>query len=307
MIPFKFIKRILLCILMFLILGTTSVSAIVLDVPQKYQVYSNGCWAGCSQAILEYYRTEVSQTQLLNYATEGYNAGVPLCGEGYDYFYGIWVKGIDLILNYFGGISSICYDDYYFTIDGIASEINSGRPIQIKITFWEGGFHAQVIVGIEGNYVYLMDPDMGPLIVAYEETVSNILWFWSGTLRLITNRPPPPSGGGGCFIATASYGSPMEPHIKVLCEFRDRYLITNSIGNALVQLYYKYSPPFADLIAKHEIMRDIVRWNLLPLIGASWVTIKFGPIVILLFMFLFSSGLVGLLIVTIKRKSKKLY
>jgi len=305
MISVKFIKKVLLGILTFFMLGTTSVPATVLDVPQKYQEYTNCCWAGCSQSILEYYRTIVTQTQLLNYATQGYNIGAPICGEYYNPFYGIWVKGVNLTLNYFGGISSTCYVGYYFSKDYIKSEIDAGRPIQIAIVWRTGGAHGQVIRGIDGDYIYLMDPAYGPLIGTYAQVVSNDLWFWEDTLKLNTNRPPSPSnGGGGCFIATAAFGSSMEPHTKVLCEFRDRYLLTNSVGNALVQLYYTCSPPFADLIAKNENMRDIVRWSLLPLVGVSWVTIKFGPIVTLLFMLLFSLGLVGL-VVTVRRKPKK--
>ena len=270
MISVKFIKRILLCILMFLMFGTTSVSAIILDVPQKYQEYTNGCWAGCAQAILEYYRTEVSQTQLLNYATKGYNLPAPLCGQGYDpYGYGIWVKGSDLILNYFGGISTTCKEGYIVSIDFVANEINNGRPIQIKIIWWEGGAHAEVIVGIEGNYVYIMDPAYGPLIIPYGEVIVNDFCFWYSTLKLNTNRPQPPSGGGGgggCFIATAAFGSPLAEEVTILKSFRDNFLLKNTLGRYFVKLYYKFSPPFADYLRKHESLKTAVRHTLIPIV-----------------------------------------
>jgi hypothetical protein len=75
-------------------------------------------------------------------------------------------------------------------------------------------------------------------------------------------------GGGSCFIATATYGSYLDPHVKVLRNFRDRYLLMNPIGSAFVYFYYKHSPPVADFIAHHETMRVAVRWGLTPVVYA---------------------------------------
>gem|GEM_PF-1069092 len=83
---------------------------------------------------------------------------------------------------------------------------------------------------------------------------------------------------GGCFIATAAFGSPMETHVKVLRDFRDRVLLTNPVGRCFVGLYNTYSPPIADFIAKHADLRMIVRLSLLPLVGLSWVTVNLGPV-----------------------------
>ena len=83
-------------------------------------------------------------------------------------------------------------------------------------------------------------------------------------------------GGGGCFIATAAYGSPMEPYVKVLRDFRDRFLLTNIVGRVIVDLYYTYSPPAADFIASHDTLRLMVRWGLLPVVGVSWMSLNIG-------------------------------
>jgi len=49
-------------------------------------------------------------------------------------------------------------------------------------------------------------------------------------------------GGGGCFIATVTSGSLMEPHGKVLRNFRDRLLLSNTIDKVFVYLYHTYPP-----------------------------------------------------------------
>ncbi len=73
-------------------------------------------------------------------------------------------------------------------------------------------------------------------------------------------------GGSGCFIATAAYGSYLEPEVMTLRRFRDRSLITNAPGRAFVRLYYTYSPPAAEFIAAHPAARWAARTALTPLV-----------------------------------------
>jgi hypothetical protein len=112
----------------------------------------------------------------------------------------------------------------------------------------------------------------------------------------VVNRAVADGAGGACFIATAAFGSPMQPYVKILREFRNRILLNNSIGKFLVNFYYKYSPPMADCISRHDNLRAAVRICLLPVVGMSWIALKFGPAstlgLFLLFALMSASGLI---------------
>lgn len=83
-----------------------------------------------------------------------------------------------------------------------------------------------------------------------------------------TTVPKDSGGGGSCFIATAAFGSYLHPHVQVLKAFRDRYLVTNSVGRLFVGCYYRYSPRVATVIEKNTALRTAVRWVLTPVVYA---------------------------------------
>jgi hypothetical protein len=117
-----------------------------------------------------------------------------------------------------------------------------------------------------------------------ESTFSNVTSFTTpGTSSASAGE----SGGGGCFIATAAYGSALEPEVITLREFRDRYLLTNGPGQAFVDWYYRVSPPAAAFIAEHESLKTAVRWGLAPVVfavkcpTAALLTILLVPTVVI--------------------------
>ena len=63
----------------------------------------------------------------------------------------------------------------------------------------------------------------------------------------------------GCFIATAVYGTSLAPEINTLRVFRDNILLSNSIGKKFVHFYYRFSPPIANFISKHSILKTCIR------------------------------------------------
>jgi YVTN family beta-propeller protein len=153
-------------------------------------------------------------------------------------------------------------------------------------------FPSGLAVTPDGNYIYVANKNSNTVSVirTSDNTVVNTINVGSapislgkfiGTILTDTddgddsgnNSGGDKGGGGGCFIATAAFGSYMEPHVKILRDFRDACLLTNRAGQSFVRLYYKYSPPVADFIADHEGLKTVVRYALYPLVGLSYVAL----------------------------------
>ncbi len=64
----------------------------------------------------------------------------------------------------------------------------------------------------------------------------------------------------------------------MLSDFRDRFLLTNKMGTALVSFYCKHSPLLVKFVAEDGSLRALLRWALMPVVCLSWLALNIGLI-----------------------------
>lgn len=150
------------------------------------------------------------------------------------------------------------YEVYAINFDGTNLRQLTTNTVADQFASWTWDGKKIVFISNRNgkNQIFAMDPDGGNPINVSNDTSSVALPMASPIYKT----------GGGCFIATAAYGSYLEPEVMVLRGFRDKYLLTNDVGKTFVTYYYKWSPPIADIIKRHESLRLIVRIGLTPLV-----------------------------------------
>lgn len=158
------------------------------------------------------------------------------------------------------------------------------------------------IDGVANGSVVVLSIDMVNYIIEFSST--HLTGFSVGSVASsVTSALGGGGGGGGCFIATAAYGSLFEPHVKVLRQFRDIYLLPSRIGQAFVKTYYRYSPPVADFIAEHDTLRAVVRVGLAPLVAMSYVALH-TTLAQKMVMVLLTISLLAGLVAVIRRRQR---
>ena len=113
-----------------------------------------------------------------------------------------------------------------------------------------------------------------------------------GTFPAFTECAPIDIGDVGgnpayCFVATAAYGSALDPHVVTLRQFRDRHLRRTALGRAFIRFYYRHSPPLAIVIAEHEPLRIAARWLLTPLVLTivyPWTSLSIATLMVALLL-----------------------
>lgn len=103
-----------------------------------------------------------------------------------------------------------------------------------------------------------------------------------------------------CFIATASYGSSLEPKLQTFRDFRFNFLLSNKYGRKFVESYYQWGPYVAQWIYNNEWARPITRAGLWPLWAFAALSLKFGLMQVSLMML---AGIAALIITARKLRN----
>lgn len=66
-----------------------------------------------------------------------------------------------------------------------------------------------------------------------------------------------------CFIATAAYGSELDPHVEFLREFRDKVVLKSAFKDwfgQLLSFYCRFSPVIARKMGKNRLLKSLVKY-----------------------------------------------
>ena len=157
--------------------------------------------------------------------------------------------------------------------------VNGTKFIDGAIVRWNGANRATTFVSATQLTAAILAADVASATTANITVINPAPHDGDGASNVVTFAVEAPSaggGGGGCFIATAAFGTPLEKHVQILRDFRDRFLLTSSAGQAFVKFYYEVSPPIAGRIAQSEGLRSITRGSLMPFVGMAYLMVTYG-------------------------------
>ncbi len=175
-----------------------------------------------------------------------------------------------------------------------ANAVDAGR-IDLAWTrgpTWARGFNIERRPGASGAYSRVAVA--GPYATTYSDTglsaATNYVYriqaynyagnspytnqAWASTLSAGATAGGAGGTGGGCFIATAAFGSPLESHVLILRQFRDRVLLQCEPGRMFVRFYYRHSPPVAAAIENSAILRIVSRFCLIPAVCLAYLCLS---------------------------------
>lgn len=144
-----------------------------------------------------------------------------------------------------------------------AREINTGRFTPPQLTL---DANARGRLQNSNNV-----PSVEPLVtVDFGEEYITSLLFDPGNTTVIRATgggiDDDDDGGNVCIISNIVGGTWLQPKLKRLREFRDKYLLPYKFGQHFVAWYYEVSPVLTDSVAQHTLLRMLAMALLTPLI-----------------------------------------
>lgn len=77
---------------------------------------------------------------------------------------------------------------------------------------------------------------------------------------------PPQEKSSRCFVATATFDSPMAEEVITLRRFRDQILARSFLGRELIGIYYVVSPSIAAFVTRSRVAKHVSKVLLTPII-----------------------------------------
>ncbi len=200
-----------------------------------------------------------------------------------DYQFRKWIGDVDTVADINASQTTITMHDSYSITASFASRYP--EPVAVlTISSTEGG---SVTTPGEGTFLVTL----GTAVALAAEAESGYRFAnWSGDVGTIADVDTPSTNivtdssysivagfervPSRCCTATAAYGTPVAQELGILRQFRDEYLLTNPVGQALAALYYKISPPVAEFITTHPDVKPVVRAGLLPAVAMSTLVLN---------------------------------
>ena len=204
--------------------------------------------------------------------------------EGYEFVK--WTGGVSTIADVYAAETTIAMNSSY----SITANFETLQPEPVALLAVSSTTGGSVTTPGEGTFLcplgievsLVAEPDEGYQFVKWSGDVDTIADVYAASTTITMDSSYAiianfREAGSRCFIATAAYGTPMAEEIEILRQFRDEYLLTSPVGKALVEFYYRVSPPIAEFITEHPSLKPVVRVGLAPAVAMSTVAVNTSP------------------------------
>jgi hypothetical protein len=150
------------------------------------------------------------------------------------------------------------YEDFWDYESGVYEYVNGGLE----------GYHCVSVVGFDDtNECWICKNSWGTgwgengwFKIKYRECgIDDVFGMWN----LVA--PSNDDDDGICFIATAAFGSELDPHVQFLRNFRDDVVLKSIFKNTfkwLLRQYYKFSPPIARKMKANSLLKNTIKYSI---------------------------------------------